>query len=421
MAKFIQGKPLSFVFLFFFLTSFHVYPLARDGYPANLSHIFLVAGASAGVLLLISMLISSPKSGILIPIPQHPLYTATLAQYQGVAVPYHLDESSDWSTSVSSIETAIESAHRDGILLRALVIINPGNPTGALLDEQTQVRLVELCEKHSLVLLADEVYQNNPHKRTDHPFTSFKRVVADAQSPVPLVSFHSTSKGINGECGKRGGYFECYNISEDIIAVLYKMVSVQSASVSGMVAVDSMVRPPQPGDESYELYKKETEAIHEALVNRTGTIARRLNALPGVSCVDSPGAMYLYPKVKLPDGVVEAARKVGKEPDVFYASVLLDKTGICIVPGSGFGQKEGEWHFRLTCLYPGVEEYVDKLESFHREFVEKYGISVHEANGTHANGHEEWRGKVREISVGLRDSGRGIVGTLLAMLSKIKL
>lgn len=320
------------------------------------------------------MLISSPKSGILIPIPQYPLYTAALTQYQGVGIPYHLDESSNWSTSVSSIEAAIESAHRDGILPRALVIINPGNPTGALLDEPTQVRLVELCEKYSLVLLADEVYQNNLHKRVHHPFTSFKKVVANTQSPVPLVSYHSISKGINGECGRRGGYFECHNISDEVIALMYKMVSVGLCPpVSGQVAVDSMVRPPQPGDESYELYKQETEAVHEALASRIGTMARRLNTLPGVSCVDSPGAMYLFPKVKLSDGAVEAARKADKEPDVFYALALLDKTGICVVPGSGFGQKEGEWHYRLTCLCPGVEEYVGKLESFHREFVEKYG------------------------------------------------
>jgi len=53
---------------------------------------------------------------------------------------------------------------------------------------------------------------------------------------------------------------------------------------------------------------------------------------------------------------------------------LLDETGICVIPGSGFGQKEGEWHYRLTCLCPGVDEYVGKLEKFHNEFVEKYGL-----------------------------------------------
>jgi alanine transaminase len=101
-------------------------------------------------------------------------------------------------------------------------------------------------------------------------------------------------------------------------------------------------------------------------------MADRLNKLPGVSCVDSPGALYLYPKITLPEKAVTAARTAGKEPDAFYALALLDATGICVVPGSGFGQKEGEYHYRLTCLCPGVDEYVGKLEKFHHEFLARY-------------------------------------------------
>jgi alanine transaminase len=176
----------------------------RDGYPSDPATIFLTGGASAGVSLLINMLISSPNAGILIPIPQYPLYTASLAQHQGIPIPYHLDESSGWSTSISAIEEALEKAHKEGVIAKGLVIINPGNPTGALLDEATQEKLVDLCEKYSLVLLADEVYQVNLHHPDSHPFTSFKKVVAQKQSPIPLVSFHSISKGVSGECGRRG-------------------------------------------------------------------------------------------------------------------------------------------------------------------------------------------------------------------------
>jgi alanine transaminase len=347
----------------------------RDGYPSDPAHIFLTGGASAGVSLLISMLINTPKAGVLIPIPQYPLYTATLAQYSGAPIPYYLDEASGWSTSVESIEAALKEAVAKGIEPKALVIINPGNPTGALLDESTQERLVKLCEQHSLVLLADEVYQVNLHHRKTQPFTSFKKVVCNLQSPIPLVSFHSTSKGVTGECGRRGGYFEATNISDEILALIYKMVSVGLCPpVSGQIGVDSMVRPPQPGEPSYQLWKEETDAIHSALASRTKMMAKRLNELPGVSCVDSPGALYLYPQITLSTKAQEAARRAGKEPDAFYALELLDKTGICVVPGSGFGQVEGSWHYRLTCLCPGVEEYVGKLEDFHNEFVKKYGI-----------------------------------------------
>ncbi|KAH9167066.1 alanine aminotransferase [Lactarius sanguifluus] len=346
----------------------------RDGYPSNPNHIFLTAGASAGVTLLISMLISNPRSGILIPIPQYPLYTATLASNSGVGIPYHLDEDAEWATSAPDIEAAIEGAVREGITPKALVVINPGNPTGALLDEATMQNVVRLCERHGLVLLADEVYQTNLHSRSTHPFTSFKKVVRALGSSLPLVSFHSISKGVMGECGRRGGYFECTNISDDIVALIYKLVSVLLCPpLSGQIGVDCMVRPPRQGDASYALWKQETDTTHAALAQRTKTMSARLNELPGVSCVDSPGALYLYPRIRLPDAAIEAARKAGKEPDTFYALGLLEDTGICVIPGSGFGQKEGQYHYRLTCLCPGVDEYVGALERFHRKFVERYG------------------------------------------------
>lgn len=323
--------------------------------------------------LLLNVLITPHKTGILIPIPQYPLYTATLAQFNGIPLPYHLSEPQGWSTSLHEIEDAIAQGKKDGIAPRALVIINPGNPTGSLLDLETMESVVRLCEKHSLILLADEVYQSNLHSPDTHPFFSFKYVVRKLDSPVGLVSFHSISKGIKGECGRRGGYFECTNFREDVRALLYKMVSVGLCPpLSGQIGVDSMVRPPQPGSPSYALWKEETDTIHGALAQRTKIMTDRLNALPGVSCVQSPGALYLYPRLELPPDAVAAARKLGKEPDALYALELLDATGICVVPGSGFGQKEGEAHYRLTCLCPGVEEYVVALEDFHKKFLAKY-------------------------------------------------
>ncbi|KAH9831716.1 transaminase [Rhodofomes roseus] len=348
----------------------------RDGYPSDPEDIFLTAGASAGVALLLNTLITPHKTGILIPIPQYPLYTATLAQFNGVAVPYHLSEIDGWSTSLDEIRAALKKAEisSSDITPRALVVINPGNPTGALLDQKTMDELVQLCEEHSLVLLADEVYQANLHRPAEHPFHSFKQTVRRLNSPVPLISFHSISKGVFGECGRRGGYFECCNIPADVRALLYKMVSVGLCPpLSGQVGVDCLVRPPKDGEPSHALWKRETDSIHAALAQRTQLMAARLNALPGVSCVNSPGALYLYPKLELPQGAVEAARKLGKEADTLYALELLEETGICVVPGSGFGQKEGEHHYRLTCLCPGVEEYVGMLEKFHLGFLKRYG------------------------------------------------
>lgn len=102
-------------------------------------------------------------------------------------------------------------------------------------------------------------------------------------------------------------------------------------------------------------------------------MAARFNKLPGVSCAEAPGALYLFPQLHLPPAAIKAAEEAGKRPDDFYCMALLNETGICAVPGSGFGQKEGESHFRLTCLSSAVDEYMGKFEKFQREFWTKYG------------------------------------------------
>ncbi len=350
--------------------------LERDGYPANPNHIFLTGGASFGVDLIIDLLVSSHNSGILIPIPQYPLYTAAIARHSGVPVSYYLDEQKGWSTDPKEVERAILKGREDGVDIKALVVINPGNPTGGVLDDATSVELIKICEKYELVLMADEVYQANNHT-PDHPWTSFKKLVRQHNSPVRLISFHSISKGVTGECGRRGGYFECVNVSEELIAVIYKMVSVGLCPpLGGQIGVDCLVRPPKEGQPSYALWKEETTAIHNVLAKRAKIMQERLNKLPGMSCQPALGALYLYPKIELLPKQIEEAKQAGKAPDMLYAHQLLDQTGICAIPGSGFGQREGEGHFRLTILCDGVDEYVSKLETFHKGFWARYGGEV---------------------------------------------
>lgn len=91
----------------------------------------------------------------------------------------------------------------------------------------------------------------------------------------------------------------------------------------------------------------------------------------GVSCQDPLGSMYLFPTITIPPKACEAAKKQGQKPDEFYCMKVLDATGICTVPGSGFGQKEGTWHFRTTFLAPGTE-WVEKLVKFHEAFMTEY-------------------------------------------------
>lgn len=347
----------------------------RDGVPCSPDHVFLTNGASEAAKTMLSMLIRSPNDGVMIPIPQYPLYSATMTALGGSQVSYYLDEDKAWELSIDELQRSLDEARERGVCVRAIVVINPGNPTGQVLSVDNMVDIVRFCEKNRLVILADEVYQNNVYVN-DKPFVSFKKVVAELDSSVELASFHSISKGVLGECGIRGGYVEIYNMMEETRNMIYKILSVSLCSnVMGQVAVDLMMRPPLPDDPSYELYTKETSDIFNSLKRKSTRLYEALNSFEGVSCNRSEGAMYLFPKITLPEGAArEAERRKMPAADVLYCMELLEATGVCVVPGSGFGQRKGTLHFRTTFLPPEdqIDGVVDSMRRFHHDFLKRY-------------------------------------------------
>jgi alanine transaminase len=112
---------------------------------------------------------------------------------------------------VQNLRSLVEGARAKGVEPRSLSVINPGNPTGQLLTYDDIAEIVDFCTEEGILILADEVYQENVYE-DGAEFVSFKKVVADRQSSVELVSFHSVSKGLQGECGLRGGYMELVNL-----------------------------------------------------------------------------------------------------------------------------------------------------------------------------------------------------------------
>eukprot|EP00931_Biecheleriopsis_adriatica_P077536 TRINITY_DN51089_c0_g1_i1.p1 TRINITY_DN51089_c0_g1~~TRINITY_DN51089_c0_g1_i1.p1 ORF type:complete len:508 (-),score=128.09 TRINITY_DN51089_c0_g1_i1:51-1574(-) len=351
----------------------------RDGYQSDLNNIFITDGASAGVRLLYQAMIRPGKNdGVLVPIPQYPLYSALTTLFDGHLAGYYLDEGAAWGVTVAELSRALKEARGKGANVRALVVINPGNPTGQALDYEDLKKLVEFCRDEKLVLMADEVYQENVYA-AGKKFISFKKVVMDmgeAAKDVELVSFHSASKGFLGECGIRGGYFELHNIDKDVKAQLYKLASITLCSnTHGQIAIGLMVNPPKEGDDSHPQYIEERDAILSSLHRRAVKLADALNKLEGISCNPSEGAMYLFPSVHLPKAAVQAAASKGLVPDTFYCLELLEATGIVTVPGSGFKQKDGTYHFRTTFLpsEADMDEVVERMAIFHKSFMSKYG------------------------------------------------
>jgi alanine transaminase len=173
--------------------------------------------------------------------------------------------------------------------VRALVIINPGNPTGNTLPEDNIRQIIQFAHDRSLVLLADEVYQANIFAPDARPFVSFKKVLKSMGPPysdsVELVSFHSLSKGQVGECGRRGGYFELVNFDSEVEEEVYKLASIQLCPpVQGQIGVDLLVNPPKQGEPSYQLYRDEIDSIHASLKERSEILLKAFTELEGIQC-----------------------------------------------------------------------------------------------------------------------------------------
>ncbi|CAL5077436.1 unnamed protein product [Urochloa decumbens] len=292
----------------------------RDGYPSDPELIYLTDGASKGVMQMLNTIIRNERDGILVPVPQYPLYSAAIALFGGSLVPYYLEEEANWGLDFVNIRQTVSEARSKGIT----VLFDMGPP------------------------LSRE---------------------------VQLVSFHTVSKGFWGECGQRGGYFEMTNLPPKTVDEIYKVASIAlSPNVPGQIFMGVMVNPPKPGDISYLKFSSESKSILESLRRRARMMTDGFNSCRNVVCNFTEGAMYSFPQIRLPPRAIEAAKRAGKAADVFYCLKLLEATGISTVPGSGFGQKEGVFHLRTTIL-PAEEDFpaiISSFKNFNDSFMAQY-------------------------------------------------
>ncbi|NXH84921.1 ALAT2 aminotransferase, partial [Edolisoma coerulescens] len=302
----------------------------RDGIPAKAHDIFLI----------LKLLVSgsgSSRTGVLIPIPQYPLYSAALAELDAVQINYYLAEERCW---------ALDAAPPPVPVSPCPLLVSPGQVQSRECIED----VIKFAYEEKLFLMADEVYQDNIYAKGS-AFHSFKKVLFEMGPPysevVELASFHSISKGFMGECGLRSGYVEVVNMDPEVKAQLSKLVSVRLCPpVLGQIVLDLVMDPPKPGEPSYERFQAEKEAVLNALAEKARLTQEMFNRTPGIHCNPVQGAMYSFPRIDLPPRALAAAKEKNQAPDMFFCMRLLEETGICVVPGSGFGQREGTFHFR---------------------------------------------------------------------------
>jgi len=333
---------------------------------ANPDNIFLTDGASEGAKAVLELLITGKNDGIMIPIPQYPLYSATIQRCGGTQINYYPDEENDWALDKNMLNFSIQKAKKNDINVKAIVVINPANPTGAILDKNSIIEVIEFAEQHNLAIIADEVYQENLYGAE---FISFAKAIGNRQ--ITLFSLHSVSKGFYGECGQRGGYLEVRNppklanSSKKFIDLLFKLASVNLCSNTvGQILVYLLTNPPPKNSDAYITFETEKETILNDLFEKATIIKNSFAEMEGVECFGRIGAMYLFPRLNiLPPN----------SSDFDYCMNLLEETGLCVVNGSGFGQKSGTHHLRIAFLPSKklLKSVLPKWIEFHNKYVVK--------------------------------------------------
>jgi alanine-synthesizing transaminase len=315
----------------------------RRGMPLSPDRVILTSGTSEGIELALTALAEAGDE-VLVPVPTYPLYTAVLAKIGARAVFYRTDPARGWLPDLDHIRSLITPS------TRALVAIDPNNPTGAVYPPDLRRALVDLSEEHGIPLLADEVY-------ADLAFDGPVKAIAAHNPDAPVITFSSLSKAYLAP-GWRAGWMAVGRTErlDDVLAAVKKLADGRLCATGPM---EYAITAALNGDRSHQ------EAFRRSLRTRAELTTTRLRAIDGISVVAPKAAFYVMPKISLPPGVT----------DEDYVLGLLRATGVLCVYGSGFGTKPSDGFFRIVFLAsPGeLESIYDEIGRFTAEFLSDRG------------------------------------------------
>jgi alanine-synthesizing transaminase len=311
----------------------------RRGMPLAPDRVVITSGTSEGIELALTALAESGDE-VLVPVPTYPLYTAVLAKIGARAVFYGIDPARGWIPDVDHVGSLVTPA------TRALVVIDPNNPTGATYPSDVRRELVNLAEHHNIPLLADEVY-------ADLAFDGPVPALAASNPDAPVISFSSLSKAYLAP-GWRAGWM-AVGRSERLDEVLSAVKKLADGRLCSTGPMEHAIVAALDGDRSHQ------ESFRSALRERAQLTTRRLNGIDGITAVAPSAAFYSMPQVALPPGVT----------DQDYVLSMLRETGVLCVYGSGFGMRPEDGFFRVVFLAPPSElsEIYDAIGDFTREFL----------------------------------------------------
>ncbi len=293
----------------------------------TMKDVFTGNGASELIQLSLNALLN-PGDEVLIPSPDYPLWTACTNLSGGKAVHYICDEASDWYPDLQDMESKITCK------TKAIVVINPNNPTGALYPRELLEKIVDIARRHELIIFADEIYD---------------RLVMDGEEHISIASlapdlFCVTFSGLSKShmvCGFRVGWMILSgnkDLAADYIAGINMLSNMRLCS---NVPGQSIIQTALGGYQSVNEYIVPGGRVYE----QREFLYKALNDIPGISVVKPKAAFYMFPKID--------TKKFNILDDQKFALDFLREKRVLIVPGSGFNWKQPD-HFRLVYL-PRVE------------------------------------------------------------------
>lgn len=312
---------------------------SRRGVPMTPDRVVITSGTSEGIELILSTLVDTGDE-VLIPSPTYPLYTAVIAKIGAKAVFYRTDAHANWQPDLDHIRSLITPR------TRALVVIDPNNPTGAVYPEATRRALIDIADRAGIPILADEVY-------SDTAYDGATALMGSLAPDAPIISFSSLSKAYLAP-GWRTGWLvvAATDRLNDVLAATRKMADGRLCSPGPM---QYAVEPALSGDRSHQAH------FARELRLRAELTTSRINAIPGMRCVMPRAAFYAMPQVDLPPG----------RTDEDYVLGFLRATGNLCVYGSGFAADRRQGFFRIVFLAPPEELSIiyDEMAAFTADFL----------------------------------------------------
>lgn len=309
------------------------------GVATSPDRVLITSGTSEGIELALTAIVDEGES-VLVPSPTYPLYTAVLAKIGAEPAYYRTDPSNGWLPDLDHIRRQITPQ------TRALVVIDPNNPTGAIYPDAMRRELIALAEAHGLVILADEVYGDLAYDGPVPP-------MATLDLEAPIISYSSLSKAYLAP-GWRAGWMAVGQTPrlDAALAAIKKLADGRLCSPGPM---QYAVTAALTGDRSHQV------AFRAALRERAELTTKRMNEIPGMRSVAPRGAFYAMPQFKLPPG----------HTDQDFVLGLLRAKGVLVVYGSGFGAPPEDGSFRIVFLASPQElnSIYDDIADFAREYT----------------------------------------------------